>query len=142
MRCVSDEFNNQHSFEVKKWREIKKGFSHFANGDIGVAKITLCFQNKKSLIFRNIENGFGIGTTELTIMRVFKNTLINEYLLWFFKSEYFIVNGINSFSETVGQQINHKNYLRNCPFPLPLVDEQGRIITTIRELLPICDSLA
>lgn len=34
----------------------KKGFTHFANGDIGVAKITPCFQNRKSVILRNLEN--------------------------------------------------------------------------------------
>ena len=37
MPCVMDGFRNQHTFEIKKWKEIKKGFTHFANGDIGVA---------------------------------------------------------------------------------------------------------
>ena len=54
MPCVMDGFRNQHTFEVKKWGEIKKGFTHFADGDIGVAKITPCFQNRKSVIFRNL----------------------------------------------------------------------------------------
>lgn len=53
-----------HSFEIKKWRDIKKGFTHFADGDIGIAKITPCFQNRKSVIFRDLKNGYGAGTTE------------------------------------------------------------------------------
>jgi type I restriction enzyme S subunit len=54
MPLVADGYRNIHSFEVKKWNNIKKGFSHFADGDIGVAKITPCFQNRKSVIFQNL----------------------------------------------------------------------------------------
>ncbi len=45
----------------------QKGFTHFATGDIGIAKITPCFQNRKSVVFMDLENGFGAGTTELSI---------------------------------------------------------------------------
>ena len=91
---MSDGFRNQHTFEVRKWKEIKKGFTHFANGDIGVAKITPCFQNRKSVIFNNLENGYGAGTTELSIVRVLENTVVRDYLLWFFKTNHFIINGV------------------------------------------------
>jgi type I restriction enzyme S subunit len=40
MPLVADGYRNIHSFEIKMWKNIKKGFSHFADGDIGVAKIT------------------------------------------------------------------------------------------------------
>ena len=90
MTCVSDGFRNTHTFEIKKWGEIKKGFTHFADGDIGIAKITPCFQNRKSVIFRDLAHGYGAGTTELSIVRTFNNTIAKEYMLWFFKSEHFI----------------------------------------------------
>jgi type I restriction enzyme S subunit len=51
MTLVSEGYKNECSFEIRKWKNIKKGFSHFADGDIGVAKITPCFQNRKSVIF-------------------------------------------------------------------------------------------
>ncbi len=139
MPCVSDGFRNQHTFEVRKWKEIKKGFSHFANGDIGVAKITPCFQNRKSVIFSNLENGYGAGTTELSIARVLENTLVRNYLLWFFKTDYFIVNGVKSFSGTAGQQRIYKDYLATCLIPLPPLAEQKRIVAKIEELLPYVD---
>ncbi len=104
MSCVSDGFRNQHTSEVRKWKEIKNGFTHFANGDIGVAKITPCFQNRKSVVFSDLENGYGAGTTELSIVRVLDNTLIRDYMFWFFKTEHFISNGVKSFSGTAGQQ--------------------------------------
>lgn len=142
MPCVMDGFRNQHTYEIKYWKDIKKGFTHFENGDIGVAKITPCFQNRKSVIFKELKNGYGAGTTELSIVRVLDDTLTREYLLWFFKTNYFIFNGIKSFSGTAGQQRIHKDYLRTCPFPLPPLAEQKRIVTKIEELLPYIDCYA
>ena len=139
MPCVSDGFRNSHTFEVKKWGEIKKGFTHFADGDIGVAKITPCFQNRKSVVFQGLPNGYGAGTTELSIVRVINTTILREYLLWFFKSEYFIVNGVKSFTGTAGQQRIHKDYLATCLFPLPPLAEQKRIVAQIEELIPYLD---
>ena len=139
MSCVSDGFRNTHTFEVKKWGAIKKGFTHFANGDIGIAKITPCFQNRKSVVFRDLINGYGSGTTELSIVRVINNTILREYLLWFFKTEYFIANGVKSFTGTAGQQRIHKDYLATSLLPLPPLAEQKRIVAKIEELLPYID---
>lgn len=139
MSCVTDGYRNQHTFEVKKWGEIKKGFTHFADYDIGIAKITPCFQNRKSVIFHNLPNGYGAGTTELSIVRVLGDTMCREYLLWFFKTDYFISNGVKSFTGTAGQQRIHKDYLANCVFPLPPLAEQMRIVAKIEELLPLID---
>lgn len=142
MPCVMDGFRNQHTFEIKKWKEIKKGFTHFAEGDIGVAKITPCFQNRKSVIFRNLKNGYGAGTTELTVIRTINETVLPEYLLWFFKTEYFIANGVKSFTGTAGQQRIHKDYLATCLIPLPPLAEQNRIVAKIEELLLYVDRYA
>lgn len=141
MPCVMDGFRNQHTFEVKKWKDIKKGFTHFANGDIGVAKITPCFQNRKSVIFRDLENGYGAGTTELSIVRTIGETISREYLLWFFKTDYFITNGMKSFTGTAGQQRIHKDYLATCLLPLPPLEEQKRIVAKLEEILPLCNRL-
>jgi type I restriction enzyme S subunit len=139
MPCVSDGYRNEHSFEVRRWGDIKKGFTHFAERDIGIAKITPCFQNRKSVIFQNLPNGYGAGTTELSIVRVIRETLSREYLLWFFKSDHFISNGKKSFTGTAGQQRIHKDYLSTCLLPLPPLAEQKRIVAKIEELLPLID---
>ena len=139
MPCVMDGFRNQHTFEVRKWKDIKKGFTHFANGDLGVAKITPCFQNRKSVIFRNLANGYGAGTTELSIVRTIGETISRDYLLWFFKTDYFITNGMKSFTGTAGQQRIHKDYLATCLLPLPPLAEQKRIVAKLEEILPLID---
>ncbi len=141
MPCVMDGFRNQHTYEIKKWKDIKKGFTHFEEGDIGVAKITPCFQNRKSVIFRNLKNGYGAGTTELTVVRTINKTVLPEYLLWFFKTDYFITNGVKSFTGTAGQQRIHKDYLATCLIPLPPLAEQKRIVAKLEEILPLCERL-
>ena len=140
MPCVSDGYRNTHSFETRTWGDIKKGFTHFAENDIGIAKITPCFQNRKSVIFRNLPNGYGAGTTELSIVRVIGETLSRKYLLWFFKSEYFIANGKKSFTGTAGQQRIHKDYLAMCLLPLPPLAEQKRIVTVLFDLFPLLEN--
>lgn len=141
MTCVSDGYSNEHTFEIRKWGYIKKGFTHFANGDIGVAKITPCFQNRKSVIFKNLKNSVGAGTTELSVVRVINSTILQAFMLYFFKSEYFISNGVRSFTGTAGQQRIHKDYLASCYFPLPPLAEQKRIVARIEELMPLCERL-
>lgn len=141
MPCVMDGFRNQHTFEIKLWKDIKKGFTHFAEGDVGVAKITPCFQNRKSVILRNLKNGYGAGTTELTVVRTINDTVLPEYLLWLFKTEYFIANGVKSFTGTAGQQRIHKDYLATCLIPLPPLAEQKRIVAKLDEILPLCERL-
>ena len=68
-----------------------------------------------------------------------EDTLSREFLLWFFKSEYFISNGKKSFTGTAGQQRIHKDYLATCVFPLPPLAEQKRIVAKIEELLPLIE---
>ena len=52
MRLVNAKFGEPISFERKSWSEVRKGFTHFADGDVVVAKITPCFQNGKSGVIR------------------------------------------------------------------------------------------
>lgn len=144
MNCVSDGFGSTHSFEIRKWENVRKGFSHFAEGDVGVAKITPCFQNRKSVVFKGLENEAGAGTTELTVVRPNFKVVESEFLLYFFQSQHFIVKGVESFTGAVGQQRIHKDYLKNAAIPLPPIEEQKRIIGIIEqsfEALDIVDEL-
>ena len=134
MTLIDGGYSNSHTFEIKKWKEIKTGFTHFKNGDIGIAKITPCFQNKKSTIFKNLKNGYGSGTTELHILRPVINDIRIDYLFWIIKSSYFIDNGVKTYSGTAGQQRINKNFLPNFLVPLAPVIEQEKIVEKINLL--------
>ena len=134
MEKLSAGYGSNYSYEKVKWSKIKKGFTHFANGDIAFAKITPCFQNRKSAVFDKLPNGIGAGTTELKILRTFAETINRFYLLYFLKSPYFIEGAI--FKGTANQQRIISGYLENKLFPLPPLKEQQRIVEEIEELIP------
>ena len=135
MKSLKDGFNNSFVYEKRAWKAVKSGFTHFQNGDVGFAKITPCFQNRKSAIFNELENGYGAGTTELHILRAYKNTMLADYLLWFVKSPYLIEYGKQKFSGTAGQQRFGTDEVKNTLIPIPPQAEQARICIKIREML-------
>ena len=83
MEKIDATYLSSFTYEFRKWGDIKTGFTHFANGDIAFAKITPCFQNRKSMILVDLPNGIGAGTTELKVLRVFGDTINSKYLLFF-----------------------------------------------------------
>ena len=87
MPLLQDGFSNSHTFEERQWKDIKSGFTHFADNDVVIAKITPCFQNRKSAVICNLPNGYGAGTTELHILRDYTKMLYMPYFLLLCKTE-------------------------------------------------------
>ena len=109
MASISDGFSDSFYFETRPWETIKNGFTHFANNDIAVAKISPCLENRKSFVARELPNGIGAGTTELFIFR--SSQVIPKFGLLFFKSDFFISACIGSFNGVVGQQRVSRNII-------------------------------
>lgn len=141
MKLIDEGFNNKHTYEIKKWSSIKSGFTHFKENDVVIAKITPCFQNRKSAIMKNLKNGHGAGTTELYVIRSYKSLILPEYLLSLFKTNEFIVGGVESFTGTAGQQRVKREYIENLIFPVPPYIEQKRIVEKADQLMALCDEL-
>ena len=139
MRMIYAEYGQPCEHEIRPWGEISRGFTHFADGDVGLAKITPCFENGKSTVFRNLTGGIGAGTTELHIVRpIF---VVAEYILIFLKSSHFIEAAIPKMTGTAGQKRVPKDYFAFSPFPLPPLSEQQRIVGKVDELMMLCDEL-
>ena len=141
MAMIGTGFNGAHSHEPRKWGEIKQGFTHFAEGDIGVAKITPCFENSKACVFVKLQNGLGAGTTELHIVRPIGSTLVPRYVLAYLKAPMFLLVGETRMTGTAGQKRLPKEFLETNPFPLPPLAEQHRIVAKVDELMALCDRL-
>ena len=137
MACVEDGFSGNHSFETRKWKDIKKGYCHFQNGDIGVAKISPCFENLKSCILHSLPNGVGTGTTELVILRSFG--VYAPFYLYLFKSSWYISQGTKYFKGVVGQQRVNKDIFTELEVPLPPLAEQKRIVAAIEHWFSLID---
>lgn len=140
MTLIPQIYSGKHLSEKKKWKDIKKGFTHFKSNDIGIAKITPCFENSKACVFEGLENDIGAGTTELHIVRPIKY-LESKYVLIFFKSPTFLSLGEQYMTGTAGQKRLPKEFVSFFPFPLPPFEEQKRIVAKVDELMQLCDQL-
>ena len=139
MANITDGYNNTFKYDKKRWSKIKTGFTHFADGDIAVAKISPCLENRKSVVLKGLPNGIGAGTTEL---HVFRSQFIDiQYGLYFFKSDYFISQCIGSFNGAVGQQRVSKNIIEDIIIAIPPINEQKRIVYTVRKIFAQLDDI-
>ena len=139
MACVNDGFSGNHQFEERIWKEVKKRYCHFQNGDIGIAKISPCFENLKSTIFQNLPNNYGAGTTELVILRPLN--IHAKFYLYLFKSQWYISEGTKYFKGVVGQQRVHKGIFTDLQIPLPPLAEQYRIVAEIEKWFALIDQI-
>ena len=135
MEKISATYGSAYTYDSVKWGKIKTGFTHIADGDVAFAKITPCFQNRKSAIFEGLPNGIGAATTELKVLRQYGETINRWYLLYFLESPYFIDEA--KFKGTANQQRIITGYLENKLFPLPPRDEQDRIALIVKQTASI-----
>lgn len=139
MPLISTEYGVATTHDVRPWGEIKSGYTHFAEGDVALAKITPCFENGKSTVFRGLTGGIGAGTTELHVVRPV--IVCPDYVLIFLKCPHFIEYGIPRMTGTAGQKRVPTEYFAYSPFPLPPLAEQHRIVAKVDELMSLCDRL-
>ena len=141
MALISSTYGVAAQSEERTWSEIKKGFTHFADGDVVMAKITPCFENAKSAVMRNLVNGVGAGTTELHVFRRGTELVLPDFVLLYVKTRGFITRGEPRMTGSAGQKRVPREYFATSPFPLPPLAEQKRIVAKVDELMALCDRL-
>lgn len=141
MSGISQLHNGKLILEAAIWGDIKKGFTHFANGDVVVAKITPCFENGKAAIIDQLANGIGSGTTELHVFRPIHSGVFSAYIYLFVRSPYFVIEGEKNMTGTAGQKRLPTEYFATRAMPLPPTTEQCRIVAKVDELMALCDKL-
>lgn len=129
--------------ETRPWREIRKGYTHFAEGDVVLAKITPCFENGKAAVVEGLpgDAGIGAGTTELQIFRPIHAGILPGYVYLFLRSPLFMADGEKCMTGTAGQKRVPTGYFATRAFPLPPTEEQARIVAKVDELMALCDTL-
>ena len=135
MSCLYSEMNKSPNTNEKRlWKDLKKGYTHVAENDIALAKITPCFENGKSAIMTNLINGFGGATTEIHVFRSL-GYLNLKYILLYLKSPTFMEYATKHMTGTAGQKRVPTEVFANYYFPLPPLEEQHRIVAKVNELL-------
>jgi type I restriction enzyme, S subunit len=139
MPLLGKDFKDTPSFENRIWSDVKKGYTHFQDGDVLLAKITPCFENGKAGIAKSLPNGIGAGSTEYFVCRANHEILLSEYLLAYFKTQEFVRLGELGMTGSVGHKRVAKDYLLESEIPLPPLNEQRRIADRLDHLLTRID---
>lgn len=140
MSGVPTDYFGKCIFETRKWKEVKKGFTQFQDGDAIFAKITPCFENGKATVIENFPNQSGAGSTEYFVLRPV-NTLIDPRWLYArVKTKDFLINGALNMSGSVGHKRVPKDFVENYPLPVPPNNEQKVIAQRLDTLLAQVDN--
>lgn len=134
MQAVDDISGTITDSQVRKLRDVKKGYTYFKNNDVLFAKITPCMQNGKIAIARNLKNDIGFGSTEFHVIRP-SNQILSEWIYLLIRQKSFREEAEKHMTGTAGQQRVPKEYLENLEIPVPGVEEQRRIVKKLEKIL-------
>jgi len=141
MKCVEELTGKIDLQNVKKYGDVKKGFTSFSDGDIIFAKITPCMENGKIAIVQGLTNKIGFGSTEFHVMRMRDQSISNKFYFYYLIQEDFRNKAQKTMKGTAGQLRVPSDYLNDVIVPLPPLNEQKRIVAKIEELFSRLDSI-
>ena len=117
---------------IRKYAEVKKGYTHFRNGDILFAKVTPCMENGKMAIARKLLNGVGFGSTEFHVLRP-RAGVDARYIYYFVSSQTFRKEASGHMTGAVGLRRVPSAYLEEQLIPLPGIEQQREIVAEIEK---------
>ena len=117
MECISDVYGEIADKYCGRISD-SKGYTRFQENDILWAKITPCMQNGKCAVARELENGYGYGSTEYHVIRANTDKVLPEYLYCFLRTQLVRKVAQTYFSGSAGQQRVGADFLENLNIPL------------------------
>lgn len=134
MAALSDSRPDFQFSEERPLGDVRKGFTHFAEGDVLFAKITPCMENGKGAVAARLTNALGCGTTELHVIRPF--TGVNPYFVYYFLAQKAIRREAKeNFTGTAGQARVPAGFIEQLEIPLAPTVEQLRIVEKLEIVL-------
>ena len=123
---------------TRRLEEVRKGYTHFREGDVLFAKITPCMENGKMAVIPSVENDLGFGSTEFHVLRP-HGGISPQYIYYFVSSQQFRNQAQYNMTGAVGQRRVPVSYLADQSVPIPPTNEQVRIVAKIEELFSELD---
>ncbi|MDP3422649.1 MAG: restriction endonuclease subunit S [Burkholderiaceae bacterium] len=117
---------------LRTYVEVKKGYTHFRNGDVLFAKVTPCMENGKMAVARNLQNGVGFGSTEFHVLRP-GDSVDAQYLYHFVSSQTFRKEAARHMTGAVGLRRVPTAFLESAEIPLPPLARQREIVAEIEK---------
>ena len=117
---------------VRPYAEVKKGYTHFRNGDVLFAKVTPCMENGKMAVARQLKNGVGFGSTEFHVLRP-REGVDSQYIYYFVSSQTFRKEAARHMTGAVGLRRVPTTFLENAEIPLPPLQRQREIVAELEK---------
>jgi type I restriction enzyme, S subunit len=141
MKCIEELTGNYDLSDIRKYGEVKKGYTFFKNGDIIFAKITPCMENGKIAIVNELKNGIGFGSTEFHVIRLVDDKMSRPFYFYYLIQDNFRDTAQRNMKGTAGQLRVSSDYIKNSIVPIPPINEQKRIVSKIEELFSELDNV-
>jgi len=132
MACVEAETGRLDPSQGRPWKEVKKGYTLFHEGDVLFAKITPCMENGKAALATGLQGRRGAGSTEFHVLRP-SEAVYGKLLLLFLLQESFRRAARTKMKGTAGQLRVPQDFLESAVLPLPPLPEQHRIVAEIEK---------
>lgn len=116
---------------IKKYVEVKKGFTYFQEDDVLFAKITPCMENGKGGVAKNLKNKIGFGSTEFHVLRPNPNLIISSWLYYLTSWSEFRRECEKNMTGSAGQKRVPKTFLENYKIDLPTLNEQCKTVAVL-----------
>lgn len=139
-KCNMNELNNDSIVTYLPMECLKNGYfekrernlgdlptslTHFQENDIVMAKVTPCFENGNIAIMQKLQSGFGLGSSELFVLRC--KTVNIHYLFWWLQNRGFVSQACSTMTGTGGLKRVSPYFIKNCTMHMPPEIEQVRI---------------
>ena len=139
-KCNMNELNNDSIVTYLPMECLKNGYfekrernlgdlptslTHFEENDIVMAKVTPCFENGNIAIMQKLQSGFGLGSSELFVLRC--KTVNIHYLFWWLQNRGFVSQACSTMTGTGGLKRVSPYFIKNCTMHMPPEIEQVRI---------------
>jgi len=134
MTAISEDNWRIKANETRPFGKVRKGYTHFAEGDVLFAKITPCMENGKAAIAKNLVNGIGCGTTELHVIRP-QGNIPPEFIYYYIHQELFREKAAAHMTGTAGQLRVPVDFIKSALIPLPPLPEQRILVARVESLL-------
>lgn len=119
---------------IKKYDEVKTGFTYFAENDVLFAKITPCMENGKGAVARGLHNGIGFGSTEFHVLRPISG-VTNSYWLYMLTSfSQFRIDAANNMTGSAGQRRVPASFLENYRVAAPPIELQEQFAAFVEQV--------
>ncbi len=136
MDCIKNGYfiNN-----MSLYGKVAASLTPYSEGDIVIAKVTPCFENGNIAVMENLASGFGLGSSELFVLR--PHSVATRYLFYWLQNDLLKQQGCATMTGTSGLKRVSPYFVRNSPLTVPPIDEQREIAAYLDEKTSAIDSL-